>query len=250
MDESNSTPTPNEANPAKPVSLALFIRTLAAEGRAVVSRRPLPSTPEDGEALSALAALELRARQELSGDPPPFCGATAWWAAQLFYEACRCAVCRDLSADHVRILLTMKCPSPRGPATDWSADLVLRHLPRFFRFAQQLSNGDPLVEVLRTLGAAWPLSSVGLAGLSNLALDSFIEHAVLRRLYADRLAAADEPGRLEDPRVIEVLRADLGLHHELAPRLAGRLFPQTAQGRQPAASGTASASSSALPHPE
>jgi hypothetical protein len=63
-----------------------------------------------------------------------------------------------------------------------------------------------------------------MAGLTAPRLDSFIDHPVLRRLYADRIVTAEDHGPLDDPRVTELLRADLGLHRELAPRLAARLF--------------------------
>jgi hypothetical protein len=61
-------------------------------------------------------------------------------------------------------------------------------------------------------------------GVGNLELGSFIGHPALRRIYADRIIAAGDTSRLGDPRVDEVLRADLGMHRELAPAVASGLF--------------------------
>ena len=220
-DESNPHASPS---PDLTPGLALFIRTLAAEGRAVVFG-PLPAASnDDPDALAALRELEARARLELSGEPPPFSGPAALWAACVFYQACRCSVCRELGPDEVRAALDLPCPVPRGPESDWSADLMFRHLPFVFRLARHLSNADPFLDELRRLASDWPLSTVGFSGLTAPRLESFLEHPVLRRLYADRIVAAEDSSRLEDVRVAELLRADLGFHRELAPRLAARLF--------------------------
>src|SRR6185503_2575435 len=56
-------------------------------------------------------------------------------------------------------------PRPRGAEADWSADLTLRHLPKLFQLARHLSNADPLLQQMKQIAAAWPLSSVGVAGL-------------------------------------------------------------------------------------
>jgi hypothetical protein len=74
------------------------------------------------------------------------------------------------------------------------------------------------------LVAVWPLSAVGIAGLEKLNLYSFIDHPGLRRLYADRIIAAGDTLRLGDPRMDDFLRADLGIHHQLAPAIAAKLF--------------------------
>jgi hypothetical protein len=119
------------------------------------------------------------------------------------------------------------CSEPRCPETDWSADLVFRHLPKLFELARHLSNGDPLVRQMKRVAADWPLSSVGIPGLENLQLGSFIGHAALSRIYADRIIAAGDITRLGDPQVDDLLRADLGFHRELAPAIANKLFNTT-----------------------
>src|SRR5207244_12353786 len=96
-----------------------------------------------------------------------------------------------------------------------------------FELSRHLSNADPLVDQMKSIAAAWPLSSVGIPGLENLRLDSFICYPALRRLYADRMTAATDTSRLGDPRVDDLLRSDLGMHRDLAPLIAGKLFTTT-----------------------
>ena len=175
-----------------------------------------------------LAGVEERARTELAGDAPAFSGPAGLWAARLIYQACCCVVCRELGADVLDKVFAVPCPTAPGPERDWSVDLLFRHLPELFRVARHLSNADPLLAALKALGTAWPLSSVGMPELEAVRIDSFCAHPALRRLYADRIVAAGDFSRIGDPRVADLLRADLGLHRELAPALAARLFPASA----------------------
>ncbi len=202
--------------------LALCLRSLLEEGRATVSTNA-PS-PDDSDALPLLRELHVAAREALALVLPPFSAESALWAARLWYQLCRFVVCRDLGEDEIQAACGMPCPERRAPATDWSADLTLRHLPRLFHLARHLSNADPLLESIRTVSAAWPLSSVGIPDLKDLNLDSFINDAALRRLYCDRILACGDVSRLGDARVDDALRADLGLHRDLAPALAPMLF--------------------------
>jgi hypothetical protein len=201
-----------------------FLETLLADGQAVVA----PGTPAqvDDAALGVLARWEQQARVELAGDAPEFVPAAAGWAAVMVYNACQFVVCRDISAEEVARAFASRLSVARSPSTDWSVDLLFRQLPDVFGLARHLSRNDPLVHELRVLAAAWPLSSVGVGDLGDLKLDSFIGHAALRQLYADRIVAASDLSRLGDARVDTVLREALGAHQELCPELARRLFPQ------------------------
>jgi len=205
--------------------LALFLKCLAEEGRAVVSPQPLADDVD--RALSVLRQMDTLARDEFVLDLPEFSAAAAVWAARLFYNLCQFTVCRDIGEEHIVAACRVPCPSSRGPETDWSVDLVLRHLPQLFQLARHLSNADPLVHQMRKIATTWPLSSVGIADLENLQLDSFIGHSGLRRLYADRIILDGDTCRLGHARVDEMLRGDFGLHRELAPTLAAKLFATT-----------------------
>ncbi len=211
--------------PGSVSDLALFLKSLGEEGRAVVSAQPPSGDP--GDVSSLLRQLDEQARGELALDTPEISVVTALWAARLFYSFCQFTVCRDIGEEHVVAACGVACAEPRCPETDWSADLVLRHLPKLFELARHLSNGDPLVRQMKRVAADWPLSSVGIPGLEKLELGTFIGHAALRRIYADRIIAAGDTTRLGDPQVDDGLRADLGLHRELAPAIANKLFNTT-----------------------
>ena len=205
--------------------LASFLKSLADEGRAVISPQPLAE--DVGDALSVLRGMDALARHEFVLPLPEFLPAAALWAARLFYNLCQFTVCRDIGEERVVAACRVACPSPRGPETDWSADLVLRHLPQLFQLARHLSNADPLVHQMKEIATTWPLSSVGIAHLENVQVDSFISHSGLCRLYADRIILEGDTCRLGNPRVDEMLRGDFGVHRELAPTLAARLFATT-----------------------
>jgi hypothetical protein len=203
--------------------LAVFLKTLAEEGRALVFPGPLAEGAES--AREALRQCHAVAGRELALEAPAFSPPAAMWAARLFYDLCRFTLCRDIGEAEMAVACSRACPEPRGPETDWSADLTLRHLPKLFPFARHLSQADPLVQQIKQIAAAWPLSSVGIPGLEQRPLDSFLAHPALARLYADRIVSANDLSRLGDPRVDELLRADLGIHHDLAPAIAARLYP-------------------------
>jgi MoxR-vWA-beta-propeller ternary system domain bpX4 len=223
----NTGPPLTEAGP----NLGSFIRGLTNDGRIIVSAEPI--SPPDESVLPALVELNERAQAELAGRGPGFSSEAALWAANLLYQICQFVVCREIGEAQMAAAFAVECPISRGPATDWSVDLLLRHLPSLFRLSRQLSNGDPLIEELKKIAAAWPLSSVGISDLSDLQLDTFMDNPALARLYADRIVAAGDLSRLGDARVDDLLRTDIGIHHDLAPELAGRLFEKMQVTAQP-----------------
>jgi MoxR-vWA-beta-propeller ternary system domain bpX4 len=214
---------PREEQPAQSWSdVALLVQSLVNEGRAAVSLQP--SDIDDVDAVPLLRQLDGLARDELALDLPVFSPDVALWAARLFCSLSRFVVCRDIPEEQIKSTCNVACPEPRGPQTDWSADLTLRHLPNLFRLARHLSNADPLVGEMKKIAANWPLSSVGIDGLENLRIDSFVDHPALRRLYADRIISTGDISRIGDSRLGNVLRADFGVHHELAPAIAAKIF--------------------------
>jgi hypothetical protein len=194
------------------------------QGRALISPGLLPDN--DHDALRVLEEIAACDRDSLAFELPVFSAEAALWSARLFYQLCQFVALRDIGEDKISAACAVACPAARSPSTDWSVDLVLRHLPRLFQIARVLSNADPLVKHLKRISQCWPLSSVGIPSLGELNLDSFVAHPGLRRLYADRVQAAKDASRLGDARVDDVLRADIGIHRDLAPFLAARLFPQ------------------------
>lgn len=205
--------------------LASFLATLMRDGQAVVGRESIDLT---SQANPQLEELDFHARADIAIAMPELSLPAARWAAILFYQLCQFVTCRDIDASAIHESCSAPCPAPRSPATDWSVDLLFRHLPRLFEIARYLSNGDPLVDEIRRLGRDWPLSSVGLPGIESIELHSFIRHPGLMRLYTDRILAVQDMSRLSDPVIEEQIRADLGNHHSLAPQLAKKLFPDPA----------------------
>src|SRR2546422_66212 len=157
--------------PGTVASLAVFIQSLANEGRAVVFSEPL--SPEEN-VLPILKQLDEAARAEAGLDLPMFSDSVALWAARMFYHLCEFTACRDIGEEQIKSTCQTPCPQKRGPATDWTADLVLRHFRRLFQLAKHLSNADPLLGEIRRLASEWPLSSVGIPGLTVTQLDTFV----------------------------------------------------------------------------
>jgi hypothetical protein len=210
-----------------------FLEALSAHGSPAVGL--LPPTPEDPHALQQLREIADRAAQDLGLPPPALCLPAAEWAARLFYQLCQFVTVHDLDAARIRAIVDVPCPAPRDAATDWAADLSLRHLPRLLEIARHVRFADPLVTHLIRIAREWPLSSVGVPNLAPdpasptpgsspaFPIDSFIQHPSLRRLYADRILATSDGSRLGDARIDDLIRADLGLHPGLAPRIASLL---------------------------
>ena len=226
-------PATASSQPGSASALAAFLQSLADDGRGLIFGKVDESMHQ--EALDVLAEIDRRARGELSYEAPVFRPEPALWAATLFYEGCRFTVCRDIGEGIVVATLSQPCPATADADTVWSVDLTFRQLPILFRFARQLSSADPLVAALKQLAIHWPLSSVGFSELGDVKIDSFVSHPGLRRLYADRIMAAGDVTRLGDNRVDDLLRADLGIHRELAPHMAAKLFPNDT--KEPSPSG-------------
>lgn len=211
------------ANASRTVSdLALCIQSLVNDGRAAVSAQT--SAIDDSDALPLLRELDRCIRDELALELPVFSPTAALWAARLFHQLCRCAVCRDIPEEQINQFCNIPCPEPHNPETDWSADLTLHYLPNLFQLARHLSSADPLVVQIKKIAAEWPLSSVGIAGLERPCVDAFIGHPALRRVYADRIPAAADTSRIGDTQIDNLLRADIGIHRDLAPGIASKLF--------------------------
>lgn len=204
--------------------LATFVQSLANDGQARVSSHAPDG--QDADALPLLEQLDCAAREELALPLPAFSAPAALWGARLFHQLSRFVVCRDIGEAQITAACTVPCSDSRKPETIWSVDLTLHHLPRLFQLASHLSNADPLIGHMIQIAEAWPLSSVGIRGLKNFDLAPITADPSLLRLYADRIVAVDDTSRLGDPKIDDLLRADLGIHHELAPAFAAKLFMQ------------------------
>ena len=208
-----------------------FLLHLTESGHVAVGPFGLEATAPagNGDGTAALREIDRRERLEFPGEAPALSLPAARWAAGTFHQACQLLVCRDVPAETVASALAVPCPQRRSPETHYSVDLVLRHLPDLLATARRLAAGDPLVNALCRLALAWPLSSVGAAGIEagDLSeIDTFIAHRGLRQLYADRILRHNDPGRLRAPQARAAVLASLG-HHAgtLGPNFAPLLAP-------------------------
>ncbi len=189
-----------------------FFSTLHETGHGVVERdERFDAAPLE----DAIRATDADWRLELAYEPPALVMPVAVWAVSLAYRAAQLLVYRDIDAKTVERDLAK--PAPAKPSADacYSADLGLRVLPDLIRLARALADDDPLVTGLMKIARAWPLSSVGVAGVSDVDVDPFIDHPSLRRLYADRIVERRDASRLGAPRVRAAVREAIGAHDEL-----------------------------------
>jgi len=209
---------------AAEINLVGFLRDLREAGRVVVG--PDPVTPEVlDQCQTELRQTDELARLELPGSPPPISMNAALWASGVLYWACQCLVYREIPPEAVKHSLALPCPVEPGPGAAYSADLTFRHLPRVISLAGGLAPDDPLVAELKDLARAWPLSSVGVAGLGEVSVGSFIDDHCLAQLYADRILATKDTIRATDPRVRPWLVRSLGMYGELCPEISHLLEP-------------------------
>lgn len=206
-----------------------FYTALVADGVLRLRTEAPPTTGDLADATQFLLDHEQTYRRSLAGNPPRPLEPAVSWAAGLFYRAAQFLEYRDLNEDLLRRDLGVSCPEQKSAAVCYAVDLSFRFLPELIRLARAASESDPLTQRLMIWASEWPLSSVGVKGLSPVDVDDFISDVSLRTLYLDRIIATGDVSRLEDPRVRELARAALGAHPELAPKIAAALQPLTEQ---------------------
>jgi hypothetical protein len=206
------------------MSLPALLADLLEHGRARVPRpTPAISPREIAESERTLREHEAVRRLDFPGVPPDLFLPAAVWAATAYYRACQLAVYRDLDAGAIDELLAASCPAGEPAARHWSVDLVFCFLPDLVRHAAAASQQDPLVTRLRGWAADWPLSSVGMAGISARHEDEITGHPGLLQLYVDRIIAKKDWSRLGHPAVREAIRGSIGAHTDHWPALASKL---------------------------
>lgn len=218
-----SDPTIEDATLAAPLSptLGTFLRALFADGSVTVL--PVQAPVDEGDAALVIAEFEAAWRLEIPGEPPEFSPEVALWAAHVVHRLCQLLVQRDVGAEEAAKLLALLCPLPMTSSAAYSADLVFRFLPEIDASCRRMFPGDPLLEEVRRIGADWPLSSVGIAGVSSSNLEIVSSHPTLLRLYVDRVLAAGDTSRLNDPLVVSQVWQALGAFPDLAPAIKRHL---------------------------
>jgi hypothetical protein len=192
------------------MQLSRFLADLFEHGHLRLDDQPWDDD-EDRRAVDAvLAARAETAAADFPSPAPAYDPAAAAWAARQIVRACRFIVLRDDPIDTVRAKLAEPIPAGDAAAQHFSVDLVFRFLPDVDRLTTTLSLNDPLREILREWGGAWPLSSVGMKAVKPLRTEELLAHAGLRRAYIDRIVACRDSSRLADPQIRDLVHAALG----------------------------------------
>ena len=212
------------ATPADHV--AVFYQGLLAEGRPQLQSSHAPLGAEIDLAADCLLEHARYARSSLAFSPPAPDRNAVRWGAAMVYRSAQFLAFRDLGAELIERDLQLKPPPANTPAVCYGVDLSFQFLPDLLRLTKALSQSDPLLEVLRKWSADWPLSSVGVAGVSPGPIDGFIDDPALRMLYIDRIIRTKDLGRLNDPRVARAAAAALGAIPELASEVAAAIHAQ------------------------
>ncbi len=205
------------------MSLHQFLLDLFESGRVRLTAETLQPGLASDDVDRTLADFEIRYRDVLSGTPPSFDVPAARYGATMLYEACRFLAHPSLGVEDLELAFGVVPPRPSGPSAHYSVDLSLRFLPDVHRMTRQMGAEDPLCTELSKLANQWPLSSVGIPGVTNVVVDAFVSDRCLRRLYVDRIIRCSDLSRLQDRRVQEEVVEALGAFPELAPPIVQAL---------------------------
>lgn len=219
------------------MSLTLFIQSLLESGEA---RVPLVEPGEDfggdeagpclvpqeerGSAIELLVRYEPVVRADWPLDAPTLDVGIAVQAAGYLYQASRLILSRHVPEEIVTQVLTHDRIAANGPSAHYSVDLMGRYLPDLFRLAGGGQSEDPLVACLSGFAGRWPLSSVGVPGVSpeQDRLDAVLGDRSLRAAYLDRVLERKDSERLGEARVCAEARLLIGEHRSL---VAASLVP-------------------------
>lgn len=203
------------------MTLSDFLTELSQSGVGVVTS-DAPLRPGEGWQ-EVLRQWDVERRLDLALDPPTLSLRAGEWAAIRLYRGCQSLVCREMPAPEIQRFLAVPCPEAHSPSVDYSVDLVFRFLPDLVAFARRVAQGDPLVAELLQLARAWPLSSVGIAGVGEVDPSAFLGDPSLLQLYVDRILATHDTTRLHHDLVLPAVRMALGAFPELSPAVAAAL---------------------------
>lgn len=142
------------------------------------------------------------------------------WAIRQFHGAAQLAVFRQLGPEEVAKRLGDDFVGEGdAAAAAYSVDIVLRFLPDLVRIVKGMNPDDPLLAQLRKWGERWPLSSVGIPGLTVSEIEPILANRCLSMMYVDRIIEADAVERLHHPQLRELVRGAVGAYPELSPKL-------------------------------
>ena len=197
-----------------------FLNSLFTDGVLTLAAEQPEIDLQRTEAL--LVSAEQIWRMQMPLDPPKFDAVSAFKAARVLESACRAIVHREIGIEQTEQFINecgLSCSD--NPEQHYSVDLVLRFLPQVSERASRISDTDPLLEILKSIGREWPLSSVGMPGCAIETLPIRLHHPSLWRLYVDRVISRRDKSRLNIASVSDAVVAAIGPFSSLAPELAG-----------------------------
>lgn len=203
--------------------LSQFLTALFAGRPVQVGALVRPGKEELADAMPVLRKWEVQQRLALPGEPLEFDAAAALWGATSLYLAAALTIHREAGPEVIDELLSEPPPDRTQPAAHYAVDLTFRFLSDLVRLAKSASSDDPLVARLLDWSRAWPLSSVGMAGVGEVDAVPLRTSPLLVRLYVDRILAAGDENRLDADFVQQAVAVAIGDHPALAPKIAAKL---------------------------
>jgi hypothetical protein len=208
------------------MSLLPFLRQLFDHGRVTVGQ-DIRLQWDEASLSELLAELDASYRRQLPETFPVLQMPAATFGALLMYRSAQVLTYRDLGIEGLQQAIAAG-PTGEGAGEQTSVDLCLHFLPDLVRLARAASANDPLVACLLDLGARWPLSSVGIGGVTLneqgwARVLAMSQQPAAWRLYVDRVLQTGDASRLADPATRQAVRAAVGAFPQLAGKLAKEL---------------------------
>ena len=208
------------------MELAPFIHSLLYQGNVTVKSDPAIANYTDrAEVIKILETYYREDILDMPANAPAFVPGAAVWAANYFYPALMLTVTRAAGEELIHERL-VDFPNEKTTGVIYTADLVLRHLPRLFGLAKGLAPADILVKKLKQMAALWPLSSVGIELEETPDAENILADLFLRQVYIDRIIQLKDKKRIQGPAVIKAILETTGDYTEMIwPDLITELKP-------------------------
>ncbi|WP_022821705.1 hypothetical protein [Hymenobacter norwichensis] len=189
-----------------------FLQDLFMTGAVSLAGEPAPFEAEDlHAAVNLLRVYHAEDALDMPHTAPAFDAPAAQWAATYLYCTALLALVRTLDEQVIAHYL----PDFPGNVTAevvYSVDLPFRYLPDLLHLAKGLAPGDVLVTRLQATARQWPFSFVGHELAEPGAETPILAHPALRQAYVDRIIAAQDRPRAQQPHLLPLVQTALGGH--------------------------------------
>ncbi len=202
-----------------------FLNTLFHSGELRISRSDAHF--ESRSINDALIHFESIWRNQLPATLPKFVPDMASRASHVLFLLARAVVFREIEMEQT-VSLIRKCGLTTSdlPEDHYSVDLVFQFLPQVTERAARISESDPLIDQLLSIGRQWPLSSVGMKSCAPDEIPLALQHPTLWKIYTDRIISRKDLSRVNLPVVRDAVAAAIGPFANLAPEISNGLQPR------------------------